>query len=201
MRDLFSLTGKLTVVRYEHTPKGLTLIKDLLHAKSDMLKSVFDEVMESIMLDDRYSLATQTSVNHNIITDEGDAMIADLMSETPSRTKVANATGYIPVGTNWTGTTPKINTWVNSQTGTAQALSATYPKLKGSWGAANDNVVQYRALYAAGAFGSVTITEAGISNQTTAAGDLLAYAQVNPSVVVTASDSLQIDWEITLLGA
>jgi hypothetical protein len=140
------------------------------------------------------------SVNHNIVTDEGDALIADLMAETPARQKVNNANGFIPVGTGWTGTSPKTNTFVNAISGSAKALSATYPKLKGSWGAANDNVVQYRALYVAGDL-AATINEAAIMNAATAAGDCLAYAQVTPSAVVTASDSLQVDWEITLLGA
>jgi len=140
------------------------------------------------------------AVNHNIVTDEGDAMIADLMAESPARNKVNNTNGRLPVGTNWTGTTPKANTWVNTQTGTAKVLSATYPKLKGSFGAADDNVVQYRAQYVAGDL-NATITEAGLANAATSAGDLLAYAQVTPSVVVAVTDSLQIDWELTILGA
>lgn len=146
---------------------------------------------------------TLQSVNHNIVTDEGDALVADLMAQTPVRTKVANATGYIPVGTNWTGTTPKTNGWVNTLTGTPKALEATYPKLKGAWGAADDNVVQYRVIYAAASFGSVTINEAALTSHSTdvAANSCLAYAQVTPSVAITASDTLQIDWELTFTGS
>jgi hypothetical protein len=142
------------------------------------------------------------SENHNIVTDEGDAYVADVLSNSPARTKITAAAGYIPVGTNWTGSTPKSNTWVNTLTGTPKALSATYPLLKGAWGASNDNVLQFRALYAAGDL-NATITEAAITSHVSdAAGNsLLAYAQINPSAVVTTSDSLQIDWEITFLGS
>lgn len=141
------------------------------------------------------------SINHNIVTDEGDALIADIMAESPARQKLDNAHGYIPVGTGWTGTSPKTNTFVNAISGSAKSLSATYPKLKGAWGAANDNVVQYRALYAIGDL-SATINEAALtSGATDGAGDCLAYAEVSPAAVVTSSDSLQIDWEITFLGA
>ena len=41
----------------------------------------------------------QAGTNHNIVTSEGDALIADLMQETPERTKVNNASGVIGVGT------------------------------------------------------------------------------------------------------
>ena len=144
----------------------------------------------------------RVSKNHNIVTDEGDAYVADLMANTPTRTKITASAGYMPVGTNWTGTTPKANTWVNTITGSAQALTAGYPQVQGAWGAANDNVVLFRAIYAAGAFGSVTITEAAITSHATdvAANSLLAYAQVTPSVAITASDTLQIDWALTVLG-
>lgn len=145
----------------------------------------------------------QVSVNHNIVTDEGDALVADTMANTPVRTKIVASAGYMPVGTNWTGTTPKANGWVNTLTGTPKALEATYPLLKGAWLAANDNVLQYRAIYAAGAFGSVTITEAAITSHSTdvTANSCLAYAQVTPSVAITSSDTLQIDWELTFLGS
>jgi hypothetical protein len=140
-------------------------------------------------------------VNHNIVTDEGDALIADLLAQTPARTKVDNTNGKIPVGTGWTGVTPKTNTWLNTQTGTAKALSSTYPKLKGSFGAADDNVVQFRCLFAAGDLNTTGINEVGLANALTATGDLLAYAEITPSVNVTSSDTLQIDWELTFVGS
>ncbi len=120
------------------------------------------------------------SVNHNIVTDEGDALIADIMSETPAKTKVDNSNGYITVGTGWTGTTPKANEVVNTPAGGSptKGMEATYPKLKGAFGAANDNVTQYRCIYTAGLLtGSPVVDEAALGNNATpASGDLLAYA-------------------------
>lgn len=143
----------------------------------------------------------QISENHNIVTDLGDAYVADLLSNTPTRTKITNSSGYIPVGTNWTGINPKANTWVNTQTGSAKALSPTYPKVKGAWGEADDNVLQFRVLYTAGEL-NATITEAAITSHPTnsSANTLLAYAQITPAAMVTTSDSLEILWEITFIG-
>ena len=138
------------------------------------------------------------SINHNIVTDQGDALIADLMSTTPTRQKVDNTNGRITVGTGWTGTTPKQNTACNTPTGSAEAMDATYPKQKGAFGAANDNVTQYRATFEAGDLNATGIDEAALHNTTV---DNLAYAQVTPTVDVTTSDTLQVDWELTLLGA
>ena len=140
--------------------------------------------------------------NHNIVTDEGDALIADLMSDSPARTKVDNTNGHIQVGTGWTGTTPKGNEGVNTATGSPKGMSAGYPQLKGSFGATDDNVVQYRALFAAGDLNATGIDEAAILNHATpGSADCLAYAEIDPAVDVTTSDSLQVDWEITILGA
>ena len=151
---------------------------------------------------DKDGAVTQKGENHNIVTDEGDAMIADLMSQSPARTKVDNTNGHIQVGTNWTGTTPKANEVVNTATGSPKVMSASYPQLKGSFGATDDNVVQYRALFAAGDLDATGIDEAALLNHATpASADCLAYAQITPAVDVTTSDSLQIDWEITITGA
>ena len=140
--------------------------------------------------------------NHNIVTNQGDAMIADLMSQTPARTKVDNTNGHIQVGTGWTGTTPKANEVVNTATGLPKVMSATYPLRKGAFGATDDNVVQYRALFAAGDLNVTGIDEAALLNHATpASADCLAYAQITPAVNVTTSDSLQVDWELTILGA
>jgi len=140
--------------------------------------------------------------NHNIVTNQGDALIADLMAETPAKTKVDNSNGYITVGTGWTGTTPKTNEAVNTPTGSPQGMEATYPKLKGAFGAADDNVVQYRAIFTAGSLNTTGIDEAGLGNNAVeTSGDNLAYAQITPAVNVTTLDTLQIDWELTILGA
>lgn len=152
---------------------------------------------------DKDGQLVQEAVNHNIITDEGDAMIADLMANTPARQKLDNTHGFIPVGTGWTGTTPKANTWVNTQTGSSRALDATYPILKGTWGNANDNVTVYKATYTPGLLNVNGINEAALTNGASngASVDCLAYAQITPSVNVTVNDTLEITWEITLLGS
>lgn len=141
-------------------------------------------------------------INHNIVTDEGDALIADLMSETPSRNKVDNTNGHIEVGTGWTGTTPKTNTSCNTPTGTLEALDATYPKLKGAFGATDDNVTLYRATFEPGDLSVSGIDEVALLNATPVVGaDCLAYAEVTPVVNMGILDTLQIDWEITYLGS
>ncbi len=141
-------------------------------------------------------------VNHNIVTDEGDALVADIMSQTPARTKVDNTNGYIQVGTGWTGTTPKANTVLNTPSGNPEVMDATYPKQKGSFGAANDNVTQYRSTFEAGDLNVTGIDEVGLGNNSAPASwDLLAYAQVTPTVDVATTDTLQVDWEISYLGA
>jgi hypothetical protein len=142
------------------------------------------------------------SINHNIVTDEGDALIADAMSDTQARTKVNNANGYIDVGTGWTGTSPKTNGAVNTPTGSPEIMDSTYPKIKGAFGAANDNVTQYRSTYEAGDLNATGINEASlINNATRGSADCLAYAQITPAVNVTVADTLQVLWELTFLGA
>ena len=147
-------------------------------------------------------LKWEVSINHNIVTNEGDALIADQMADTPARTKVNNANGYIQVGTGWTGTTPKANTAVNTSTGSPKAMSASYPQVKGAFGAADDNVTQYRSVFAAGDLNETGIDEAALLNNVTpGSADCLAYAQITPSVNVGLTDTLQVDWELTFLGA
>ncbi len=142
------------------------------------------------------------SVNNNIVTDEGDALIADLLAESPAKKKLTNTDGHIIVGTGWTGSSPKANTGLNTQVGTPQDLAATYPKLEGSFGNANDNVIQFRSVIAAGQTTSDGLDEAGlINNSATDVFDLLAYAEISASVNKGAADSLQIDWEITFTGS
>ena len=165
--------------------------KSKLKLKGKVTVTVFDE----------HGNVKQKIENHNIVTTQGDAYIADILSNSPTRTKITQTSGYIPVGTNWTGVNPKNNTWVNTQTGSAQALASGYPRIKGSWGGSDANVLQFRAIYAAGSL-NATITEAAITSHSTSGSNnsCLAYAQISPAAVVTTSDSLQIDWEITFLG-
>ena len=80
-------------------------------------------------------------------------------------------------------------------------MDATYPKLKGLWGNADDNVVQYRVTFEAGDL-TATIDEAGLGNNVVeASGDNLAYGQVTPDAVIGALDTLEITWEHDYTGS
>jgi len=137
---------------------------------------------------------------HNIVTREGDALIADALLAVPVKAKVSNASGYIQVGIGWTGNSTKTNTRCNTSTGSMKALDASYPALKAAWGASGDTTVTYRATFAAGDLNANGINEACLLNGNAIGSNCLAYAQINPSVNVTSSDTLQILWEITILG-
>lgn len=151
---------------------------------------------------DKHGQVKAQGENHNIVTEEGDAMIADLMAETPARAKVDNTNGHIQVGTGWTGTTPKGNEGVNTATGSPSSMATNYPQTVGAFGAADDNVVHYRAVFSAGDLDANGINEAALLNHgTPGSADCLAYAEIDPAVDVTTSDTLQIDWEITFTGA
>ena len=138
--------------------------------------------------------------HHNIVTREGDALIADALLSNPAKTKVTSANGFIQVGTGWTGNSTKTNTRCNTATGSMKALDNDYPALKAAWGNSGDTTVTYRATFAAGALTANGINEACLLNGNDAGANCLAYAQITPSVNVTASDTLQVLWEITILG-
>jgi len=140
------------------------------------------------------------SRHHNIVTREGDALIADALLASPTRTKVTSANGYIQIGTGWTGNGTKTNTRCNTPTGSMKALDANYPALTAAWGNTGDTTLSYRATFAAGSLNVNGINEACLLNGNGNGANCLAYAQINPSVNVTASDTLQVLWEITILG-
>jgi hypothetical protein len=79
--------------------------------------------------------------HHNIVTREGDALIADALLSSPARTKVTSANGYIQVGTGWTGNSTKTNTRCNTSTGSMKALDANYPALTAAWGNTGDTTL------------------------------------------------------------
>jgi len=137
---------------------------------------------------------------HNIVTREGDALIADALLASPVKTKVTSANGFIQVGTGWTGNSAKTNTRCNTPTGSMKALDSSYPALKAAWGVSGDTTVTYRASFAAGSLNANGINECCLLNGNVAGSNCLAYAQINPTVNVTSSDTLQILWEITILG-
>jgi hypothetical protein len=137
---------------------------------------------------------------HNIVTREGDALIADALLASPVKTKVSSANGYIQVGTGWTGNSTKTNTRCNTPTGSMKALDANYPALTAAWGNTGDTTLTYRATFAAGNLNANGINEACLLNGNDSSANCLAYAQISPSVNVTSSDTLQVLWEITILG-
>jgi len=137
---------------------------------------------------------------HNIVTREGDALIADALLASPTKTKVTSSNGYIQVGTGWSGNSTKTNTRCNTPTGSMKALDANYPSLTAAWGNTGDTTLNYRATFAAGALNANSINEACLLNGNGNNANCLAYAQINPSVNVAASDTLQVLWEITILG-
>jgi hypothetical protein len=137
---------------------------------------------------------------HNIVTREGDALIADALLVSPSKTKVSSSSGFIQVGTGWTGNSTKTNTRCNTATGAMKALDSGYPALKAAWGSTGDTTLTYRATFAAGTLNANGINEACLLNGNSGSAISLAYAQITPSVNVTSSDTLQILWEITILG-
>jgi hypothetical protein len=138
--------------------------------------------------------------HHNIVTREGDALIADALLASPTKTKVTSSNGYIQVGTGWTGNSTKNNTRCNTATGSMRALDSGYPALKAAWGSTGDTTVTYRATFAAGTLNANGVNEACLLNGNATASNCLAYAQINPAVNVTSSDTLQVLWEITILG-
>ena len=123
---------------------------------------------------------------HNIVTREGDALIADALLTAPTKTKVSSASGYIQVGTGWTGNSTKTNTRCNTATGNMITLDNGYPALKAAWGSSGDTTVTYRATFAAGTLNANGINEACLLNGNALGANCLAYAQINPSVNVTS---------------
>ena len=189
IKEMTGIRGKVEIRKFTF-PKGNDRI---LLAERDELITHRNKRMVRIF--DREYLK-QLVVNHNIVTNHGDALIADLMAQTPAQTKVDNTSGVIGVGTGFTAEAKTVTALV-TQTGSNEAMDATYPKLKGAFNATDDNVVQYRSTFEAGDLIATGIDEAALGN----AIYLLAYAEVTPVVNMTASDTLQVDWELTLLGA
>jgi hypothetical protein len=127
-------------------------------------------------------------------------LIADALLASPSKTKVTSASGYLQIGTGWTGANTKNNARCNTATGNMKALDSGYPALSAAWGKTGDTTVTYRATFTAGTLNANGINEACLLNGTGASANSLAYAQITPAVNVTNTDTLQVVWEITILG-
>jgi len=182
MRDRIKIKGKVTVQVFDCSG-------NVKRKKPNFIQWLFG-LQGSLMV----------FVHHNIVTREGDALIADALLSAPVKTKVSSANGFIQVGTGWTGNGTKTNTRCNTPTGSMKALDGGYPALKAVWGNTGDTTVTYRATFTAGLLNANGINEACLLNGNDVSANCLAYAQITPSVNVTASDTLQILWEITILG-
>jgi len=200
LRDKAKITGKITATVIRLNEEGLQLFKKLKEEYGENRKKnpVYIDKREKVYRE--YGKVTSVSM-HNIVTDEGDAMVADLLAETPARNKVNNANGYIEVGTGWTGSGTKQNTSCNTPTGSPEKMDATFPILKGTWGNANDNVVQYQVVFEPGDLEADGIDEAALINGSSAgSADCLSYGQLDPYADITIADSLKVQWELTILG-
>jgi hypothetical protein len=89
---------------------------------------------------------------------------------------------------------------VQHRDGEHEGPDAGYPALKAAWGNTGDTTATYRATFAAGLLNANGINEACLLNGNGGSANCLAYAQIAPAVNVTSSDTLQILWEITILG-
>lgn len=141
------------------------------------------------------------SKHHNTITRQGEGLIANLLLASPTQTKITSASGFIQLGTGWTGNSPKTNTRCNTPTGEMEALDVDYPVTSVAFGSTGDNVLTFSALFDVGKLNATGINEACLLNGNTSGAVSLAYAQITPATAVTLSDSLKIDWEITFTGS
>jgi hypothetical protein len=182
MRDRIKIQGKVTVQVFDCNGK-------VKRRSAGLLRRLFG--LQGRLMVQEF---------HNIVTKEGDALIADAMAFEPAKPKVKSGTGYIQVGTGWSGSNTKSNTRCNSPTGTMKAIEANYPALLATWGNTGDTTVTYKATFEAGSLNMNGINEACLLNGNGSSANCLAYAQINPSVNVTTSDTFQVLWEITILG-
>jgi len=136
------------------------------------------------------------SINHNIVTSEGDALLVDALTTTPTQTLMNNANAVIGVGTGYSSAVKGTDALV-TQSGSSEAMDATYPLQKGAFAAANDSTLVFKSTFEAGDLDATGIDEALLGNGT----DTLAYAEITPVVNITTADTLEITWEITFLGA
>jgi hypothetical protein len=81
-----------------------------------------------------------------------------------------------------------------------KALDSGYPALAAAFGSTGDTTLTYRATFAAGSLNVNNVNEACLLNGNSTSSNCLAYAQISPSVNVTSADTLQVLWEITILG-
>jgi hypothetical protein len=145
---------------------------------------------------DKSGRVKKRQIWHNVITSGGDALMADALLETPAMARVTPAGGgCVQVGTGWTGKNAKAAVRCNAPAGTAD-LEAGCPKLK----AGSNAALIYKATFQAGGLDAEDINEAALMNSKATDAVCMAYAEIKPPVDVTPADTLQIIWEVTILG-
>jgi len=213
-KSRIGITGAVKWAVMAHLPEALRELALLkrLHTEGKISRAEWHKQRRVILGDRTYSPIKQrerslfqkllltsplmAGINHNIVTNEGDALIADLLQVTPERTKL-DATATIGVGTGYVSETKTVDALV-TQTGADETVDSGYPQTKGAWAAADDNVIVYVATFEAGDLNDTGIDEAILESTTP---DCMAYAQITPTVDVTTADTLEITWELTILGA
>jgi hypothetical protein len=201
MKDKVRIGGMVTASVFSLDKKGVAGISKLKEQFPDYKSKPLAYCQGRDQIIKEHGYLKQRSQHWNIVTDQGDAIIADTMSESLAERKVDNTNGHIEVGTGFVAAEKSATACVTA-TGTPEVMDATYPKVKGAFGAANDNVTQYRATFEAGDLSANGIDEAALLDAiTVATANCFAYAAFTTSLNVTAADTLQVDWEMTYLGS
>jgi len=139
-------------------------------------------------------------VRHNVITRQGEAIIADALLGTPRQKRVNSVSGYIQVGTGWTGQRERETYRCVRPVGAPRIIDHWWPHLKAKFGETGDATVVYRATFPSGALVATGVNEACLLNGDGGSARCLAYARIAPPVDVMAGDLLQILWEVTIVG-
>jgi hypothetical protein len=136
----------------------------------------------------------------NKITNQGVGYLADLMANTPTKTKFNTANTYIVVGTGYGNVSvPAAQTWVYTQTGSPAPMQSGYPQTQSAF---PSPTIVYSALFTAGTLNVTGINEACLVNNPISGGGVsLAYAQINPQINVSSVDTLTITWNVTFTSA
>ena len=143
------------------------------------------------VLRDKKGRIKAKGVTHNLVTTLGDQEMAKAYKE-----DAFTAPAGMTLGTG-VGAAAKGDTTLGTQ------IAASYEALDGGYPSRSLAVITYVCTWVAGDVTENGIAEAGLVNDATfpAAGVLVARALISPVVNKTASDSLEITWTITILGA
>lgn len=131
---------------------------------------------------DEYGNLKQIERTHNLVVDDGEEHIADQLSSSPGQT----AMGWMAIGTGSTAAA-----FGDSALGTEIDRNALTSRTDSA------NVVTYVGTWAAGDGTNSALREAGIFNQASVGGVMLARA-VYANIDKQAADTLTITWTVTI---